>query len=83
MSDTRRMPLSRKLTNRFMSWHISRLCGQAIPDTQCGFRMIHRDLVPDLLCESDAFEYETEMLFIASRRGFRISSGPGQHRVWR
>jgi glycosyltransferase involved in cell wall biosynthesis len=76
MSDTRKMPLARKLTNRFMSWQISRLCGQPIPDTQCGFRMIHRDLVPDLLCESDAFEYETEMLFIAAKRGYRISSVP-------
>ena len=32
--------------------------------------------MPDLLCDSDAFEYETEMLFIAAKRGVQISSVP-------
>jgi glycosyltransferase involved in cell wall biosynthesis len=76
MSDTEKMPFVRKLTNRFMSWQISLVCGQPVPDTQCGFRMIHRDLAPLLFCESDAFDYETEMLFIASRAGFKISAVP-------
>ena len=76
MSDTEKMPFVRKLTNRFMSWQISGVCGQPIPDTQCGFRMIHRELAPLLFCESDAFDYETEMLFIAARASFKISSVP-------
>lgn len=77
MSDLRRMPFVRKLTNRFMSWTISRACGQPIPDTQCGFRMIHRELAP-VLCdtESSKYDYETEMLVIASRRGCRIGAVP-------
>jgi len=76
MSDTRKMPWVRKLTNRFMSAQISRLCGQPVPDSQCGFRLIHRDVIPHLFCESNNYEYETEMLLIASREGFRIASVP-------
>ena len=76
MHDCRTMPLVRKLTNQFMSWQISRLCRQEVPDTQCGFRMIHRDVIPSLFCESNAYDYETEMLLIASRAGHRIQSVP-------
>ncbi len=59
-----------------MSKRISRVCGQEIPDTQCGFRMLHRQLIPELLGGADRFDYETEMLIIASRKGFRIESVP-------
>jgi len=76
MSDTARMPLPRRLTNRFMSAQISRLCGQRVPDSQCGFRMMHRDVIPHLFCESNNYDYETEMLLMASREGFRIASVP-------
>jgi glycosyltransferase involved in cell wall biosynthesis len=76
MSDLRTMPFLRKMTNRCMSWQISRICRQPIPDTQCGFRLIHRDLVPDLLCKSEAFDYETEMLFVISARGVKVAAVP-------
>ena len=76
MKDTRSMPFVRRAVNRYMSRKISRVCGQYIPDTQCGFRMLHRHLVPELLGGSERFDYETEMLIIASRKGFRIESVP-------
>ena len=76
MSDVEKMPFVRKMTNRFMSWQISSVAGQPIPDTQCGFRMIHRDVAPLLFCETDAFDYETEMLLIASKAGFKIGAVP-------
>ena len=76
MHDTRTMPLVRKLTNQFMSMQISRLCRQDVPDTQCGFRMIHRDVIPSLFCESNAYDYETEMLLIASQAHHPIVSVP-------
>lgn len=76
MSSAEKMPLVRRLTNRFMSWQISRVCGQAIPDTQCGFRMIRRDIAPLLFCKTDSYDYETEMLFVVSRAGHTISSVP-------
>jgi len=76
MSDLRKMPWVRRMTNRYMSAKISRLCGQPVPDSQCGFRMLHREVIPHLFCESNNYEYETEMLLIASREGFRIVSVP-------
>jgi len=76
MQDVGEMPLVRRLTNRYMSNKISRLCGQPIPDTQCGFRMVHRSLIPELLGGAERFDYETEMLILASRRGCRIESVP-------
>lgn len=76
MHATDGMPLVRKLTNQFMSRMISWLCKQPIPDTQCGFRMVHRDVIPSLYCESNAYDYETEMLLIASRNGHRVANVP-------
>jgi glycosyltransferase involved in cell wall biosynthesis len=76
MNDLSSMPLVRRMVNRWMSGQISALCGQRIPDTQCGFRLLHRQLIPELLGGSERFDYETEMLIIASRKGFRIGSVP-------
>ena len=76
MSDVRDMPMLRRAVNRYMSGKISRLCRQRIPDSQCGFRMVHRELIPDLLGGADRFDYETEMLILASRKGCRIEAVP-------
>ncbi len=70
------MPWVRRWANRYMSWRISRMCGVKVPDSQCGFRMLHRCVIPRLFCESDAFDYETEMLLVASREQFRIGAVP-------
>jgi glycosyltransferase involved in cell wall biosynthesis len=76
MTNPAGMPLLRRVVNRYMSKRISGLCGQRIPDTQCGFRMLGRQLIPELFRGSDHFDYETEMLIIASRKGYRIESVP-------
>ena len=76
MHNTRTMPLPRKITNEFISWLVSRCCGQNVPDSQCGFRMIRRTVIPSLFCECNAYDYETEMILIASRAGHRIVSVP-------
>ncbi len=76
MSNVREMPFVRRAVNRYMSHRISRVCGQEVPDTQCGYRMIARELAAQLLEGTSRFDYETEMLIIASRRGFRIVSVP-------
>jgi glycosyltransferase involved in cell wall biosynthesis len=70
------MPFIRRVVNRYMSNRISRICRQKIPDTQCGFRMLDRQLIPELLDGGNRFDYETEMLIIASRKGYRIESVP-------
>jgi glycosyltransferase involved in cell wall biosynthesis len=76
MEDVARMPLVRRVVNRYMSNQISRVCGQKIPDTQCGYRMLHREIIPDMLGGGHRFDYETEALIIASRKGYRIDSVP-------
>jgi glycosyltransferase involved in cell wall biosynthesis len=76
MQDVREMPFVRRAVNRYMSNKISLLCGQSIPDTQCGFRMMHRSLIPDVLGGAERFDYETEMLILASRKGCRVESVP-------
>ena len=76
MNDVACMPFIRRVVNRYMSRRISRLCGQKIPDTQCGFRMLDRQLIPELLSGGNRFDYETEVLIIVSRKGYRIDSVP-------
>jgi len=76
MNNLTGMPFIRRVVNRYMSRQISRVCGQEIPDTQCGFRMLHRQLIPQLLGGGDRFDYDTEVLIIASRKSYRITSVP-------
>ena len=76
MNDVRQMPLVRRIVNRYMSRRISRVCGQDVPDTQCGFRMLSAAVIPDLLEGAARFDYETEALFIVSRKGGKIESVP-------
>jgi glycosyltransferase involved in cell wall biosynthesis len=76
MQKTDTMPLLRKWTNRLISHEVSRLCRQSVPDSQCGFRMVRRTVIPAILCKSNGYDYETEMLLVASRIGERVVSVP-------
>jgi glycosyltransferase involved in cell wall biosynthesis len=76
MNNVGDMPFVRRAVNRYMSRTISHVCRQEIPDTQCGFRMVHRDIIPALLGGTERFDYETEMLIVASRAGCEIASVP-------
>ncbi len=76
MHSPRRMPVIRILTNKFMSWLISGLIKQRIPDTQCGFRLIKNDLLKKLRFTTRRFETESEILIQASRLGYKIESTP-------
>jgi glycosyltransferase involved in cell wall biosynthesis len=74
LHDPRGMPPVRLATNRFMSWVVSQAAGQPIPDSQCGFRMVRRDVIPHLLTGGDHFDYETSMLLHARRLGFTVGA---------
>src|SRR5215469_5423449 len=76
MTDLGAMPVVRRLTNKFMSWQIGAICKVALPDSQCGFRLVRRELLPVLNAPSDRFEFETESLILAARHGFRIRCVP-------
>ena len=76
MLDTKGMPFIRRATNRFMSWIVSRICGQKIPDTQCGYRLIKRKVLEAVELKSSNFEIESELIIKACRKGFRVGSVP-------
>ncbi|MCX5697841.1 MAG: glycosyltransferase family 2 protein [Candidatus Omnitrophica bacterium] len=76
MQEAQTMPRLRYLTNRFMSWLISCIIGQKIPDTQCGFRLIKKEVLNRLSLRTRKFEIESEMIINAARIGFRIGSIP-------
>jgi len=76
MSDTRTMPFVRRMTNRFMSWLLSREMGQRVPDTQCGYRLYQLAVVPEISAESKRFAAESEILMDLSHRGIVIGSVP-------
>lgn len=76
MGNAANMPLTRKLTNRFMSLLVSCICRQKIPDSQCGFRLIRKDLLKNIRIDSSRFEVESEILIRASAAGIKIISVP-------
>jgi glycosyltransferase involved in cell wall biosynthesis len=76
MENPEQMPKTRIITNHFMSWLISKIVKQDIPDTQCGYRLIKREVIENLTIKTKKFEIESEMLINASRLGYPIKSIP-------
>lgn len=70
------MPRLRWLTNKFTSWLISRLVHQDIPDSQCGFRLLKREVFADIAFSSSRYDAESEILLRAARKGYNITSVP-------
>lgn len=68
------MPFVRRMTNRFMSWLLSRLMGQYVPDTQCGFRLYRCDMLPLAAGETERFDAESEILLRIASHGIRMGS---------
>jgi len=76
MRNLQSMPVIRRWTNQFMSWKIGRICNIQIPDSQCGFRLARKELLPVLLAPSNRFEFESESIILAARQGFRLGFVP-------
>ncbi|MDD4908058.1 MAG: glycosyltransferase family 2 protein [Candidatus Omnitrophica bacterium] len=74
MQDTKNMPPVRYLTNKTMSWLISKITGKNIPDSQCGFRFITKDLIDKLKFTTRHYETESEMIIQAAHAGYKIDS---------
>ena len=70
------MPRVRRGTNRLMSRILSGLARQDIPDSQCGFRFIRRELLDRLPLRSSRFEIESEVLLWAAAHRWKIVSVP-------
>ena len=52
------------------------MCGQYVPDSQCGFRLIKRRVLERIKLESSRYEIESELIIKAARAGFKIESVP-------
>jgi glycosyltransferase involved in cell wall biosynthesis len=74
MQSNRAMPWLRRFVNRWMSRRISRLAGQELPDSQCGYRLIRIATWKSLDLVTSGFEIESEMLlaFVRHRATIRF-----------
>lgn len=66
------MPLRRRLSNALSSAAISAVAGRTLPDTQCGYRAIRREVLDAVFAVGERYEYETDFIIRAARQGFRI-----------
>jgi glycosyltransferase involved in cell wall biosynthesis len=66
------IPWARRWTNRWMSARLSRVVGQRLPDSQCGFRLVRLEAWERLRLAAPRFEVESEMLLAFARAGFGI-----------
>jgi glycosyltransferase involved in cell wall biosynthesis len=69
MQQAHAIPWLRRQVNRWMSRQLSRRAGRNLPDTQCGFRLVHLETWTGLSLNTEHFEIESEtlMAFLAAR----------------
>ena len=72
------MPWMRFAVNRVMSACLSIYAGRALPDSQCGFRLVDLRRARQAGAAARHFEFESEMLVKFIRRGFRVEFVPIQ-----
>ena len=78
MEHPKKMPWVRRSTNGFMSWVLSLLARQRVPDSQCGLRLIRCETLRRCRLRADHFEIESELVLEVARTGGRIASLPIQ-----
>lgn len=72
------MPVSRILSNSITSVLVSARTGVFIKDSQCGYRLLGREVLETVTIESTGYEAETELLIKAARKGFSVTCIPIQ-----
>ncbi|MBX7157118.1 MAG: glycosyltransferase family 2 protein [Verrucomicrobiae bacterium] len=71
------MPWMRYGANRLSSLTLSALCGQWVPDSQCGMRLIPMEILEKVeKTVTPRFVMETEFLWKAIKQGFSVRSVP-------
>ncbi len=66
------MPPVRVVTNFLTSFVVSLLAGQFVPDSQCGYRIISRDVLARVPLRCSAYDLETEIIVKTVRAGYRV-----------
>ena len=70
------MPRGRRLTNRLSAAAMAHCIGRPVADAQSGYRAIASRVVIDVKPRGNRYEFETEFLIVAARRGHRITFVP-------
>ena len=78
MNEAWKMPWLRRRVNRWMSRKLSQRAGRHLPDTQCGFRLVHLKTWAALELNTEHFEIESEMLMAFLAAGCRVEFVPVQ-----
>lgn len=71
-----RIPIHRNISNRFARKVISIACRKDIKDALCGLRAVKKSSLLKLKLEKNGYEFESEMLIKASRKGMKIKEVP-------
>lgn len=78
MHNAQAIPWLRRQVNHWMSHQLSRRSGQPLPDTQCGFRLIHLKTWVALALKTEHFEVESEMLMACLAADYPVAFVPVQ-----
>lgn len=78
MNDCASMPWLRRHANQWMSRRLSHLTGVALPDSQCGFRLVNLEKLHGLALRVNRFEIESAMLAAFCQARLKISFVPAQ-----
>jgi glycosyltransferase involved in cell wall biosynthesis len=70
------MPVGRRLTNKLSAAAVGYCIGQPVVDAQSGYRAMHASVARDVMPRGNRYEFETEFLILAGRRGYRIAFVP-------
>ncbi len=66
------MPFLRYLSNKITSFILSKITHQNIKDSQCGFRLIKRDILKSINVEEEGFQYESAFILNCARENIQI-----------
>lgn len=64
----------RRFGNDFANWWVALAAGREFPDTQSGFRIYPIEPTLGLGTRTDHYEFESEVLILAARRGIGVRS---------
>ena len=78
MHNAAAIPWLRRFVNRWMSARLSRRLGRRLPDTQCGYRLIHLPSWSRLELQTSHFEIESEMVAAFVEAGYDVKFVPIQ-----
>jgi glycosyltransferase involved in cell wall biosynthesis len=78
MHNAQAIPWLRRQVNSWMSRQLSRRAGRPLPDTQCGFRLMHLETWAGLSLKTEHFEVESEMLMAFLAAAYPVAFVPIQ-----